>query len=175
MLSRSSVACWSRLWDPLITETVWAKGWHMATPLPPSALLSFLSFVSVALRLQSSADVMPCSWARSRPVEASSKENCFMKASRASKKGQKSKQNHSSVRHRFYFFSPRWGYYLLRSSRLETLNTLLSFAESGLTFILILCLSVCSQSGEAEINTQFHPHFLQSHFVVRVVSLLECN
>lgn len=98
-----------------------------------------------------------------------------MKASRASKKGQKSKQNHSSVRRRLYFFSPRRGYYLVRSSRLETLNTLLSLAQSRSTFILILCLSVRLQSGEAEINTQFHPYFLQSHFEARVVSLLECN
>lgn len=73
-----------------------------------------------------------------------------MKASRASKKGQKSK--HSSVRHRLYFFSPRRGYYLLRSLRLETLNTLLSLAESGLTFILILCLSVCPLAGERSRN-----------------------
>lgn len=86
-----------------------------------------------------------------------------MKASRASKKkGQKSKQNHSSVRRGLYFSSPRRGYYSLRSSRLETLNTLLSLAQSGLTFILILRLSVCSQSAGAEINTPFHPHFLQS-------------
>ena len=90
MVSRSSVACFSCVWDALIMEIVPVKVWH--TPLLPSSFpLSFLSS-SVMLMLQFKADVMPCSWAKSLPVEASSKENCFMKASRASERTKSTKQ-----------------------------------------------------------------------------------
>lgn len=84
MWSRSSVACWSCFWDPLIMKIISVKVWHTAW-LPSSFRLSFLSS-SVMLRLQFKGDVMPCSWAKSLPVEASSEENCLMKASRASER-----------------------------------------------------------------------------------------
>lgn len=83
MLSRSSVACCSCFWDRLITSAASEKLWHTPSSVFPCSSLLVLP-PSVTLRLQFKADVMLCSWAKSLPVEASSEENCFMKASRAS-------------------------------------------------------------------------------------------
>lgn len=83
MLSRSSVACCNCFWDRLITSAASVKLWHTPSSVFPLSSLLVLP-PSVTLRLQFKADVMPCSWAKSLPVEASSEENCFTKASRAS-------------------------------------------------------------------------------------------
>lgn len=83
MLSRSSVACCNCFWDRLITSAASVKLWHTPSSVFPLSSLLVLP-PSVTLRLQFKADVMPCSRAKSLPVEASSEENCFTKASRAS-------------------------------------------------------------------------------------------
>ena len=86
MLSRSTIACFSCFWDILIMSTVSVKVWHTAL-LPSSFPAS-----SVMLMLQFKVVVMPCSWAKSAPVEPSSEENCFTKASRASARTKSTKQ-----------------------------------------------------------------------------------
>lgn len=141
MLSRSSVACCSCFWDPLIMEIVSVKVWH--TPLLPSSfLLSFLSF-SIMLRLQFKVDVMPCSWAKSLPVEASSKENCFMKASRASERTKEQIKPELNLSQIFFFHLPRMLFSQVFVARTLYFNTLLSFTVW--VYSHPSCLSVCSQ------------------------------
>ena len=82
MLSRSCVACFSCFSDALIMSRVSVKVWH--TSLLLSSFLTSFPSSALVLKLQFKVKVMPCSWAKSVPVESSSKENCFMKASRAS-------------------------------------------------------------------------------------------
>lgn len=90
MLSRSSVACFSCSWDALIINTVSVKVWH--TPLLPSSFPFPFPSSSAMPMLQFKEFVTPCSWAKIVPVEACSKENCFMKASRASGRTKSTKQ-----------------------------------------------------------------------------------
>lgn len=160
MLSRSSVACKSCLCDPLTVAAARARVRHAAWLLLPP------SFVSVAVRLQFSVDSMACSWARSPPVGASSEENCFIKASRASEdRGANEKIGTAlSVADYIQRYMICIHFFSLRAcwAGSRCVNTLLSLTDSDLTFILIP--SVCL--FKREINTQFCPHFLQSHFVV---------
>lgn len=159
MLSRSSVACCSCFWDPLIMEIVSVKVWH--TPLLPSSfLLSFLSF-SIMLRLQFKVDVMPCSWAKSLPVEASSKENCFMKASRASERTKEQIKPELNLSQIFFFICR--GCYFPKSLWLER-SILTHYFHLLCEFTLILPVCLFAVSIKHQIDTQSYPHVNSSFF-----------
>lgn len=136
MLSRSRTACFSCCCDALIIVAVSSKVWHtLSLPFSrPSA-----STTVAALMLQLKVAVMPCSWARSVPVEASSRENCFMKASRASERTKEHKANKTTLR-------PSW----IISPRVLFFQVLAAFR----------CGSLLVTAG---IHTLIHPGYICCH------------